>query len=704
MISILRRHPVLLGAAIALLALGIRVHGLHWGLPDVYEEGTSVEKAWGFWSWDEPGLDLNPRFFNYPSLHFYIQFAVQAALRAGGAVTGAFPDDAAFRAAYHARPGVFFLAGRWSSALFGAATVFLLFLAGHRAGGIRVAVPAALFLAFHGMHVHKSRFVEVDVAMTFFVLLSTALLVRYVREGRGGDLLGAGIAAGLAASVKYPAALFLLQLPWAERIRGGSSFRARSVLAAVLLGGAAFAATSPYVLLDFGGFLRDFGAEGLHMKAGHFGGAGGGIAGAARLFAGGFGAPLALVALAGLIVAAFRPRGVEKLLWPVPALLFLLLATSRTQAPHYPLPALPSLALLAALLLARCAGAGSAARGGVLAGLTAVLLVPSLLGDIAEARRRGAGDTRARAREWIEDRLPAGALLLLEPHGPQLLSSSDLDRYRGGGEFASIREPLLAEIGDRPWYRTAVLPSFSIDVDRSDRFYRFSPYPWFEYMVLSDDVGDRYRSDPDRFPVQNEFYRAVGEWYERVARFDRGEGSGPGLEIFSRRDGLSSPEVSLDPAGGRDDDFLAFFRSVAGLYREGGADEGASAVYLALLALRGDDPETLFRLGMDRARAGDPGAAIDLIRLSLRADPGHRQARMNLGILYCRTGRLEEGIEIFRAMIEEREEADLHGNLGSALVEAGRPEEGASHLRRFLELAPFHPRAADIRGLLETLP
>ncbi|MFH1278853.1 MAG: phospholipid carrier-dependent glycosyltransferase [Candidatus Eisenbacteria bacterium] len=701
----LRRHPLfIIGAAITLVALGIRAHRLDWGLPDIYEEGTSVEKAWGFWSWDEPGLDLDPHFFNYPSLHFYIQFGVQALLRAGGTITGAFPDEAAFRAAYLARPGVFYLAGRWSTALFGAATVLLVFLVGLRAGGLRTAAPAALFRAFHGLHVQKSRFVEVDVTMTFFVVLSTWLLVRYVSEGKRRDLLAAGLCAGLAASVKYPAALFLLQLPWAEKIRQGAPFRPGRVLAAVLLGGVAFAAASPYVILDFGGFLRDFGAESLHMREGHFGGAGEGVLGAARLFAGGFGWPLFLAALAGVLAAAVRPRGVEKLLWPMPVLLFVLLAASRMQAPHYPLPAVPSLALLAAVLLARVIGGGSRARAGLLAGATTVLLVPPALADFAAVRRAAEGDTRARARVWIEERVPSGSLVLLEPHGPQLLASSDFDRYRESMEFAAIREALLGAIGDRPWYRSAVLPSFSIDVDRSERFYRLPPYQWFEYLVLSDDIGERYRSDPDRFPAQNEFYRAARERYEPLVRFETGRGSGPGLEIMRHRRGLPPLPVALDPEGAMDGDFVRFIRSIAGLYRDRGLPDAAPRIYLALLALGGEDGETLFQLGMDRALAGDPSAAIELLQRSLRADPGLRQARMNLGILYCQTGRAGDGIEIFQEMLAEREDADLHGNLGSALLQSGRTEEAIPHFRRFLVLAPNHPRAGDIVRLLDSIP
>ena len=37
--------------AILLVAVGLRVYGLKWGLPGVYEEATPFRKAWAMWGW-----------------------------------------------------------------------------------------------------------------------------------------------------------------------------------------------------------------------------------------------------------------------------------------------------------------------------------------------------------------------------------------------------------------------------------------------------------------------------------------------------------------------------------------------------------------------------------------------------------------------------------------------------------------------------
>ncbi|MFH1680476.1 MAG: glycosyltransferase family 39 protein [Candidatus Eisenbacteria bacterium] len=697
------RIPYLLGFLLAVLALLVRLYQLDWGFPDIYEEATSVQKAWGFWGWGGDSFDFNPHFFNYPSFYFYLQFAVQALVRAGGAISGALPDAAAFQAAYFLEPSLFVGAGRLLTALLGAASVFVLYAVGLRAGGKRVAVPAALFLAFHSLHVEKSRFVEVDVAVTFFVVLSYLFAARHAGGERPRSIFLAGASAGLAAATKYPGGFFLLNLPLAERLRVGP-FRVRRVLVGLLAAAAVFFVASPYVLLDFASFLRDLGAEGVHMREGHFGGTGEGVAGAFDLFSLGFGRPLFLLSIAGLGAAALRPRGIERLFVPLPVLFFVLLSVSRMQAPHYVLPVVPPLALLASIFLDRALPAGVRGRRALHAAAVLLLLLSPALSTARTAARLGMRDTRTEAREWIEATVPFGAAVLLEPHGPNLRSSSEIRRYAESDEFAPIRRTLLARTAAEPWYRTAILPSFSIDVERGARFYRFEPYQWFEYIVLCEGIYGRYRSDPERFPLQRAFYEEVERRYRPVMRFASPAGAGPAIDVY-RRDPAAPPrpEIRLDPAGAGDRVFIGFFRSVASLYRERGLLDEAALLCDAILELAPGDSETLLHRGILAGMRGDfPRGVLDLMN-GVRADPGNRQIRMSLGVLLCQAGREEEGIALLREMVLEKEEAEVHGNLASALIQSGREREAIVHLRRFLEMAPDHARAPEVRALLESL-
>ena len=293
------------GLIVALAAALLRFYHLGWGLPDCYEEAFSLQKAWGFWTWGEEGFDFNPHFFNYPTLYFYMQFGVQALIRFGGMISGSIPDSHAFRLAYELRPEIFVLSGRALTALLGSATVFVLFVTARIVGGTRVALSASLFLALHTVHLEKSRFLEVDVPATFFGTLSLYFLVKFMEGRKTSHLLAAGAAIGLAASTKYPGALLLINLPLAVWLVG-RPFRLLPLLGAVAMAGCFFILGSPYVLLDSAAFLRDFGFESYHMKIGHSGGGGGGLAGAVSVFSGGFGVALFAAGIAGMILASLQ--------------------------------------------------------------------------------------------------------------------------------------------------------------------------------------------------------------------------------------------------------------------------------------------------------------------------------------------------------------------------------------------------------------
>ena len=107
-------------AALFLFALGLRLAGAGWGLPQVYEEATPVKIAWSMWAWGEShGFDGNPHAFGYPSLVFYFHFVGQALLFVWLRLVGAIQSTADFRVLYALDKTSFMLVGRAISALFG---------------------------------------------------------------------------------------------------------------------------------------------------------------------------------------------------------------------------------------------------------------------------------------------------------------------------------------------------------------------------------------------------------------------------------------------------------------------------------------------------------------------------------------------------------------------------------------------------------
>lgn len=102
---------------------------------------------------------------------------------------------------------------RLHSIIFGVATVFLCFLLARRFFGEKVAFLAALFLAIDSLHVAFSRLAFEESQLTFFILLSLFLAVKYVDTRKPFLLLPLGLSLGLGFGTKWlflPILVFVL--------------------------------------------------------------------------------------------------------------------------------------------------------------------------------------------------------------------------------------------------------------------------------------------------------------------------------------------------------------------------------------------------------------------------------------------------------------------------------------------------------------
>lgn len=186
------------------LAVAVRVYGIDWGLPGGHEEATPLRKAWDMWRWGlEGGPTLDPKFFNYPSLTFYVQFIVQGLLYLCMIAAGAVDSTVDYHVLYMLDKTPFFITGRLVNVLFGSATVALSYFVGKRVCGTTGAVAAAFWLAVDPLHIARSQMIEVDVPLTFFIMLSMLFLIKGIDERHKRDFLLAGITIGLATATKY---------------------------------------------------------------------------------------------------------------------------------------------------------------------------------------------------------------------------------------------------------------------------------------------------------------------------------------------------------------------------------------------------------------------------------------------------------------------------------------------------------------------
>jgi len=140
---------------IIILAIGLRIWGIGWGLPTAshyYSYHPDENVVLGA----SRNIDLfngqfDPKFYNYGSLYIYIvNIAVVT-----GAVSGYINLDTKDSASVIAGLSHMYLAGRLAALLLGVLTVYLVFLLGRRASGDRrVGLLAALLFAIVPLHVN----------------------------------------------------------------------------------------------------------------------------------------------------------------------------------------------------------------------------------------------------------------------------------------------------------------------------------------------------------------------------------------------------------------------------------------------------------------------------------------------------------------------------------------------------------------------
>ena len=257
---------------VAILGLGamLRLYPVWFGLPylnarpdETVALGHAVAVMRG---------DLNPHFFHWPSLTFYLFAAVFTAISDvyGAVVPSGVLSDAGY-----------FIVARIVVALAGTATIAVLFHLGRRMADAWTGLAAATFLAVAILHVRESHFAMTDVLMTLFVTGSLALLVRALDDTDGSPaasrwFAAAGLAGGLAASTKYSAAAVIaamaaVQLAWfvrsPRRVADLSAWAPSVIFIAAFVCG--FLVATPYAILDSPAFATDLRFDFTHLSAGH---------------------------------------------------------------------------------------------------------------------------------------------------------------------------------------------------------------------------------------------------------------------------------------------------------------------------------------------------------------------------------------------------------------------------------------------------
>jgi len=311
-------------ALVFLLAAGLRLAGVGYGLPAVFnaDEPHHVNVAVSFGRGT-----LNPGVFKYPTLWMYTLFAeygVYFLLWSGFGLARTAQD---FGTLFVWHPGGFYLLARLLSVLFSLLGVLFAARAAQKLFGGRAGLWAAALLAVSPALVVSAHAAKPDSMMFCLAALAWLFAVDFLIDGKTHALLLCGACAGLAASTQYTAAPLLLLVPaaaWA-RSRRGEPLRTAPVLYALLAAFGAFLIASPFILLDWRSFLRDVldqrGVVGSGAPAGIV------VLKNALTFAGHWAVGgLLLLGGAALLLRKDRPRAVLLLLPPAAFLVLLALS------------------------------------------------------------------------------------------------------------------------------------------------------------------------------------------------------------------------------------------------------------------------------------------------------------------------------------------------------------------------------------------
>jgi hypothetical protein len=405
---------------------------------------------------------------------------------------------------------------------------------------------AALFLAVSPIAVRDAHYVKHDVPVTLLIVLAHVLIARLVVDTddrvRWRSWILAGLVAGMALSTHYYAVFVLIPLAAAALFDTGDEVtrspmnvqqRLRRLSMAGLAVVVAFVAASPFILVEPSTVYRDVianreivmdravGASGVFPSLGRY----------LRLLAtDALGLPVFAAGLLGLVMALVFDwrRALLLLAFPLPFLAFI---SNTVPASRYVNPVIPFVAVAAALLVVTITGihvistqrrpsltqrrvtiaVGNSIR--LLRVVVPVLLtLPPLWASFTTGMFFRQADTRTLAREFIAQRVPDGAAVLVQPYSVALRQSREglieaLQVHLGSESRASTKfqKQLALNPYPAPAYRTIFLGDGGLDKDKiyvsPSALTGSTPLAPLRALAVEYVVLKRYNSDSSLDPL-----------------------------------------------------------------------------------------------------------------------------------------------------------------------------------------------------------
>ncbi len=514
--------------AVLLCAFGLRVWGISYGLPDMShgDETEVVNHAVRFGNGD-----LNPHRFQYGSLMQYLLFVLYGVYFIVCFAAGQLSSVRQFAVEFIRDPTVFYLIARTVSALFGTATVYLVYRIGRQVRSPEAGLYAALFLAVCFQHVVHSHYCTVDITMTFFFTLAVYFALRLFESAGILDYCAAGLAVGLAVATKFDGVFAVSALVCAHFFRGGNEDIPAKILSPKLwLAGACVPIghflACPFFYIEIDAALREaFELRKMHTFEGF------NLAVYIRRLAADYvGIPLGALCVGGLLLgAATRSKKLATIIITAAAVLCFK-SMHRYVESKYILHSLPLLAVCGAALFSLVCERLKPA----FAAVACMLLIAHPLYcsvDWAVARSRQSIDLQA--RQWIEEHIPAGSRILLDNignKGPKLANNPanierQLQRARRHGLMKAEHLELQLEI--QPDISYDLVYVYEPGGFRDDDFRRYLLWQDLEKLGMPPEF---YREKEFDFIVITErYYSLPWNGFRLVREFHQ---DGRGVRIY----------------------------------------------------------------------------------------------------------------------------------------------------------------------------
>ncbi len=488
---------------ILLTALLVRLWGVNYDLPYIYhpDEPTYIAISQNIFKTG----DLNPHFFNYPSLFFYINALAYIPYYLLGKLLGVFhtpgdilPPISLAMGVTQAQMPTTVLLGRIVTIIFGVGTVGLVYFVGNQiTGRPAVGMLASLMVAIAPTNVQHSRLITPDTLVTFFSLASFLASILVYQQGKTWQYVVAGICVGLTASSKYNGSLIVLPLLLAHFLHyGKAAFKQPKLYMALLLCAIGFLAATPYAILDSAKFLSDLRFEAQHYSTGHAGMEGNSLEWYLNYMWNTGGGLYLFAALGMLYGFIWRPK--ETILLSIfPLAYFVFISSFVVRNDRTFLPLTPFLFLLAAWFLMILFDKIRALRTkslrrlffAILVSLAIIALAHPVSKTIADTQRLTTVNSRETARIWINNNLPPGSKIAIESYSPFV----DPSRFSVQG-FGRIIEH------EPEWY-----------IEQG-----------FDYLVFSQGMYGRFYKEPERYGNEVLQYDKFFERFHLVMVFTDG--------------------------------------------------------------------------------------------------------------------------------------------------------------------------------------